>query len=86
VVQIDSYKNNRIPAREMLGWEEYLAYADTLVIFISNSVNYSESIIQQYSVTLQNLKHLNWILYYPPTEAMKDMKMYPPYKAMNNFE
>jgi len=37
-------------------------------------------VLQRYDLSLQNLRELNWKVYYPPTEAMKDMKMWPPYK------
>ena len=36
-------------------------------------------ILKRYDLSLQDIKKLNHIILYPPTEAMKDMKMYPPY-------
>jgi hypothetical protein len=36
-------------------------------------------VLRRYDLSLADLQCLNWIITYPPTEAMKDMKMYPPY-------
>ena len=67
-------------------WEKHFAQdilSDTLIIFVSDEWIYNpeHSVIQRYYVTLQNLIDINWTLYYPPTEAMKDIKMYPLYNA-----
>lgn len=76
-------------------WETIFSYgaqipSDTVMIFIFDAEtieNTSWSIVcgdylvlQRYDLSLENLKYLNWKLSYPPTEEMKDMKMYPPYK------
>ena len=37
-------------------------------------------ILQRYDLTPDDVKALNWSIPYPPTPAMKNMKMYPPYK------
>jgi len=37
-------------------------------------------ILQRYQLTLTELQQLNWTITYPPTEAMKNIKMYPPYE------
>jgi hypothetical protein len=36
-------------------------------------------ILQRYDLSLQDLQQLNWQISYPPSELMKDMKMYPPF-------
>ena len=36
-------------------------------------------VLKRYDVTLEDLQRLDWKITYPPTEAMKDMKMWPPY-------
>ena len=36
-------------------------------------------VLKRYDLTLEDLQRLNWFITYPPTEAMKDIKMYPPY-------
>jgi hypothetical protein len=35
--------------------------------------------LQRYDLTLEDLNSLNWTIFYPPNERMKDVKMYPPY-------
>jgi hypothetical protein len=35
--------------------------------------------VQRYDLTLEDLNSLNWTIFYPPNERMKDVKMYPPY-------
>jgi hypothetical protein len=67
---------------------------DTLSIFIFNQEvlnNYSweqvqqdYNILQRYDLSLEDFKRLSDkngvpVITYPPTEAMKDMRMYPPY-------
>lgn len=37
-------------------------------------------ILQRYDLSIADLEKLNWTIYYPPTEAMKDIYMYPPYE------
>ncbi len=57
--------------------------SDTLIIFIIESseleVNLNYNILQRYDLSLEDLQNSNWTLYYPPTETMKKIKMYPPY-------
>jgi hypothetical protein len=36
-------------------------------------------VLQRYDLNLTDLQQLNWQISYPPSEAMKDIKMYPPY-------
>lgn len=38
-------------------------------------------VLQRYQLTLKELQQLNWTVTYPPTEAMKDIKMHPPYRG-----
>lgn len=37
-------------------------------------------ILVRYDFSHEDLKKLDWRIDYPPTEKMKNMKMYPPYK------
>jgi len=37
-------------------------------------------ILQRYQLSLTELQQLNWTITYPPTEAMKNIRMYPPYE------
>ena len=36
-------------------------------------------VLKRYDLTLEDLQRLDWKITYPPTEAMKDVKMYPQY-------
>jgi len=36
-------------------------------------------VLKRYDLTLEDLQRLDWRVTYPPTEAMKDVKQYPPY-------
>lgn len=70
-------------------WELAFQLYDTVTVQISDSkiadYNVMEEvdenlILQRYYLTLEDVKRLNWILYYPPREVMKDVKMWPPYE------
>ena len=70
------------------------ANTDTLCLFIIDSdtinkytweeVKNGYKILQRYDllVDLKGLKQINFIVTYPPTEAMKDVHMYPPYSKL----
>jgi len=63
---------------------------DTLCLFIFdadvyNTCSWDEikndyKILRRYDLSLQDIKRLNHAIYYPPTAAMQDIKMYPPYQ------
>jgi len=36
-------------------------------------------VLKRYDLSLEDLQRLDWQITYPPTEAMKDVKQYPPY-------
>lgn len=38
-------------------------------------------VLQRYDVTKKDLERLNCVLYYPPTEEMKTIRMYPRYEV-----
>jgi hypothetical protein len=43
-------------------------------------------VLQRYDLSLDDLNQLEWLLPFPPTEAMKYMRMYPPYGTYNKKE
>lgn len=45
-----------------------------------DSIQKNVPIIQRYRLKLEDFQKLDWIVPFPPTEAMKDMDIYPPYK------
>ena len=60
--------------------------SDTLMVYVydaelldSHTTNLLNTIIQRYDLSLQDLRSCNWIITYPPTEVMRNVKMYPPY-------
>jgi hypothetical protein len=62
----------------------YLFDKDTLDAYLWQTIQQDYKILQRYDLSLEdinNLKNENGIpvVVYPPTEAMKNMKMYPPY-------
>ena len=52
---------------------------DTLVKYKWEIIRQKYKMLIRYDLSRSDLKKLNWCIYYPPTEAMKEMKMYPPY-------
>jgi len=64
-------------------------FLDTLYLFVFDAAvieNTSWDIVvrdqlflKRYDLTLQDLQRLNWQVTYPPTEAMRDVKQYPPF-------
>ena len=38
-------------------------------------------VLKRYELSLADLQRLDWQVTYPPTEAMKDVKQYPPYES-----
>ncbi|MCL2040056.1 MAG: hypothetical protein FWG85_06475 [Bacteroidetes bacterium] len=69
---------------------EFRYLYDTLMVFLFDGyiidhtipeiIEKNYLVLQRYDLSLSDLEKLNWKIYYPPTEAMKDMKMWPPYK------
>ena len=57
----------------------FIFHTDTLEKYPWNEVRTGYKILKRYDVSWQEMERLEGRLYYPPTEAMKDMKMYPPY-------
>ena len=41
-------------------------------------------VLQRYRLKLEDLQKLDWTVAYPPTEAMKDMDIYPPYREASD--
>ena len=68
---------------------------DTLVVFVFNSDTlalygweYSKNnycISQRYDLSLSDLQRLSWRLQFPPTEGMRDIKMWPPYGTYDSL-
>ncbi len=57
---------------------------DTLMVFVfdaelleTNPSYVEEALLLRYDLSLKDLQRFNWTLSYPPTESMKDIKMWP---------
>jgi len=57
---------------------------ETLGIYIFDAIELEQELkfktLKRYDLTLEDLRKLDWIVTYPPTEAMKDITMHPPYE------
>jgi hypothetical protein len=72
-------------------WEEIWSYfpKDTMSIYIFSKdtldsyswedIQQNYKILRRYDLSLSDLQKLNYTIPYPPTETMKNMKMYPPH-------
>ena len=57
----------------------YVFNDDTLARYGWQTVRENYLVHQRYDLSLDDLKLLNWQLYFPPSEEMRDIKMWPPY-------
>ncbi len=71
-------KTYQIVHRDTLSF--YIFHADTVKKYKWDEVRDGYKILKRYDLSLQDIKQLNKSVYYPPTEEMKNMKMYPPYE------
>jgi|SRR5690554_183757 len=87
------YPGSSIDYSATTPWEEIFERyvpSDTLSMFVFHTdtleTNSWETIISEYKVlkrydlSLEDVQSLNYTIPYPPTEQMKDMRMYPPYE------
>lgn len=93
IYKVEPYERNTTALWNRDYWESdfkvgWIIPSDTLMIYIYDAELYDSktfthvknTIIQRYDLSLQDLQWLNWKISYPPSEAMKNIKMYPPYK------
>jgi hypothetical protein len=50
---------------------------DTIAKYNWATVREDYKILVRYDLSYSDLKQLDWCIYYPPTEEMKDMKIFP---------
>lgn len=58
----------------------YFFNYDTLQHYSWETIRREYKILQRYDLSIEDLHLLDDNIVYPPSEAMKNMKMYPPYK------
>lgn len=61
----------------------FIFHTDTLNKYIWEGVADKYMVLKRYDLSLEDLQQLGWSLPFPPTEAMKHIKMYPPYETYN---
>ncbi len=97
----DYYRLTKLDCNEsftIIRWDDYnkMAAADTFSILIFdvetlNNKSWKEIsdnylVLCRYDLSGQDIKTLNSVIPYPPSPAMKDMKMYPSYEEIINKE
>ncbi|MBO5419075.1 MAG: membrane lipoprotein lipid attachment site-containing protein [Bacteroidales bacterium] len=78
--------------RQGYDWTKSLSATDTIRVFVFDSEKYKETdwstirdqylILLRYDFTKAELDALGWLIAYPPTPEMKDIKMWPPYEEV----
>ena len=58
----------------------YVFDKDTINAYDWSKIQSGYKVLKRYDLSINDLKRLNWIITFPPTESMKDIHMYPPYK------
>ena len=67
----------RYKAKDTLHY--FIIDLDTLNTYSWEEIKEGYKILQRYDLGGRDIESLNYTIPYPPTEAMRDMKMYPPY-------
>jgi hypothetical protein len=73
--------------------EDAYHYYDTIMYYVLDAYTWEHEssqaiidnylVLQRYDLSLEDIRQLGWSLQFPPTEAMRHMKMYPPYETYN---
>lgn len=66
----------------MIGKDTLIVFvynADTLSVYGWDYVKDHIMVAQRYDLSLTDLQNLNWRLTFPPSEEMRNIKMWPPY-------
>ncbi|MCQ2282039.1 MAG: hypothetical protein MJZ99_05390 [Bacteroidales bacterium] len=88
-----NYNNEALISRG--SYESKFISMDTLIVFVFNSDTLSSrgwdyvkdhnNVTQRYDLSLSNLRNLNWRIAFPPTEEMRNIKMWPPYGTYDSM-
>ena len=88
-----NYNNEVLISRG--SYESKFISMDTLIVFVFNSDTLSSrgwdyvkdhnNVTQRYDLSLSNLRNLNWRIAFPPTEEMRNIKMWPPYGTYDSL-
>lgn len=90
IYRVDAYSENTLGLQHRNCIEYKFKHGDEVSVFIFDAeilvttpwdtIGKYYMVLQRYDLMLEDLQKLNWTLSYPPTEAMKNIKMYPPYR------
>ena len=58
----------------------YLFDAETVDNTPWETIREEYKVLKRYDLSLEDIQFLDYEISYPPTEQMKDMRMYPPYE------
>ena len=62
----------------------FIFYKDVVNSVPWETIRKDYMVLQRYDLSIDELEKLNWTVYYPPTEEMKDIDMFPPYGEGSN--
>lgn len=57
----------------------FILHSDTVKKYSWDIIRSEYKVLKRYDLSLRDLRDLNYTIYYPPTRAMRTIKMYPPY-------
>lgn len=57
----------------------YFFHSDTLAKYPWEEIRKDYKVLKRYDLSIEDIQMLDYEITYPPTMAMKDIKMYPPY-------
>lgn len=89
-------ENNEALTDYMDDYEQmFICEFDTLIVFVFTAdsldlygldyVKRNYLVSQRYDISLSDLQQLNWQLRFPPTEEMRNIKMWPPYGTYDSL-
>lgn len=64
----------------------YGSEAGYVSIFVYDTIIDEDTLMVRYDITEQDFNNLGRCLYYPPTEAMRNVHMWPPYETFTKME
>jgi len=89
-----SEQNNERATRSFSCYEKIFIdeyFSDTVYVYVFDAAVVDTTpwdivakdylVLKRYDLSLEDLQRLDWQVTYPPTEAMKDVKQYPPYES-----
>ncbi len=92
---VKSHNSNNEALTSRGTYESKFCNLDTLIVFVFNADTLSirgwdyvkdhNIVAQRYDLSLSDLRYLNWKLTFPPTEEMRNIKMWPTYGTYDSL-